>query len=192
RLHKPRTIKKNKPVHIAVTAQDGNTRLYVVKMLRPYISHNDNLESLTVSKGSLSPGFSPGQKTYDVNVVNSASSIEVTPTAAEEHASITVNGTAVTSGSPSAAIPLVVGENDIEVHVVAQNMRAHHPYTVRVHRAALSGDEILPATIADNVAKKPATTTTTPTVDVSAYPNPSSSAFNLKIANGDSHNKANV
>lgn len=189
RLHESRTIKKYKPIHIAVTAQDGNTRLYIVKMLRPYISHNDNLEALTVSKGSLSPGFSPNQKTYNVNVVNSAASIQVTATVAEQHATITINGTTVASGSPSAAIPLAVGENNIAVYVLAQNMRAHHTYTIKVHRAAASGDEMLPAGITDSVVKKPVTTTT---IAVTIYPNPASSTFNLKIMNGDNLRKVSL
>ena len=55
-------------------------------------STNNNLNSLTVSAGSLSPGFSAGTTSYTVNVDNTVSSINIGATAADAKASVSGAG----------------------------------------------------------------------------------------------------
>ncbi|MEI7772345.1 MAG: Ig-like domain repeat protein, partial [Chloroflexales bacterium] len=84
-------------------------------------SSNADLSALAISQGSLSEAFAAGITGYTADVANSVSSLTVTPTAAEAHATVTVNGAAVTSGSASGAISLSVGANPITVVVTAQD-----------------------------------------------------------------------
>ncbi|OOQ57997.1 cadherin-like beta sandwich domain-containing protein [Mucilaginibacter pedocola] len=123
-----------------VTAQDGSIQTYSVTVTRAG-SSDDNLSALIVSAGTLSPAFSPATGNYTLTVPNTNSSITVTPTRNEANATITVNGTPVASGSASAAIPLVVGSNTINIVVTAQDGTAK-TYTITATRQ-LSGDALL-------------------------------------------------
>jgi hypothetical protein len=67
-------------------------------------------------------------------VANSVSTVAVTPTVNESHAIVTVNGQAVTSGSPSQSINLNVGDNTISIVVTAQDTITTKTYTVTVTR----------------------------------------------------------
>lgn len=74
-----------------------------------------SLSAMTISHGTLSPTFVPTTKNY---VATSAdASITLTPTWQEAGTSITVNGTAVTSGAASGTISLAMGDNRIVVIV---------------------------------------------------------------------------
>ena len=64
-------------------------------------------------------------------------SLTVTPTVADDGATVAVNGEAVASGEPSAAIALAVGEETvIEVVVTAADGETERTYRVTVTRAA--------------------------------------------------------
>ena len=79
------------------------------------------LSALTISTGTLIPSFSSGTISYVASVANGVSSVTVTPTRNESHATITVNGNPVTSGSASGTINLNTGSNTITVIVTAQD-----------------------------------------------------------------------
>ncbi len=83
-------------------------------------STDATLKALSLSQGSLSPGFAPDTMFYSASVPDAPGSITITPSANESHAVITVNGTSVASGSASSAIPLVVGLTTITIEVTAQ------------------------------------------------------------------------
>jgi uncharacterized repeat protein (TIGR02543 family) len=108
----------------------GNVTLYA-----KWKSSDADLSELSLSEGSLSPAFSTTTNTYSVSVPNATTSITVTPTAAEPGALITVNGTAVVSGSTSSAISLNVGSNTVAVVVTAQDGVATKTFAVTVTRA---------------------------------------------------------
>ena len=84
-------------------------------------SSDATLKLLTVSTGTLSPAFSPAASNYGVAVSAATTSITVTPTANEVHATIAVIGATVASGSPSVAEPLSTGPNLIDIAVTAQD-----------------------------------------------------------------------
>lgn len=98
-------------------------------------SSDATLSGLSLSSGTLSPSFSPAASSYSAPVDYSVSSLTVTPVLSESHATVTVNGSAVTSGSASQSISLVAGSlANISVIVTAQD-GSTRSYTVSVTRA---------------------------------------------------------
>jgi hypothetical protein len=91
---------------------------------------------LAFSAGTLSPAFASASTSYTANVINSVESVTVAPTVMDGNATVKVNGTAVTSGSASEAIPLAVGSNTITVLVTAQDGTTTKTYTVAFIREA--------------------------------------------------------
>ncbi|MHA6643785.1 cadherin-like beta sandwich domain-containing protein [Mesorhizobium sp. A623] len=125
-------------VTVDVTAQDGTTtKSYTVIVTRASSAVAD-LSSLIPSAGTLAPAFASGTLAYTAAVPNSVASMAFTPTASEPNATITVNGTAVVSGTASGPIPLSVGPTSIPVVVTAQDGTTTKTYNVTVVRAAAS------------------------------------------------------
>ncbi len=95
------------------------------------VSDNNDLSALTVSEGSLSPGFSAGTTSYTVMVGYGMSTITVTATAAEPAASVQILvGSTVQTG----AITLAQGSTTITVRVTSQ-LGSEQDYTIVVTRA---------------------------------------------------------
>jgi len=113
-------------IKTVVTAQDRiTTGTYTITITRsdPILSSDPSLSSLTISSGTLSPTFVSGTTSYTDSVINSVSSVTITPTLTvpSRYAIQIINSTAemsgrsVVSGSPSSSIPLVTGTNSISV-----------------------------------------------------------------------------
>lgn len=100
------------------------------------LSANADLGALTISTGILSPAFASGTTTYTASVNFNTASLTVTPTSADGSGTITVNGTAVASGSASGSIPLNVGSNFVTLLITAQDGITTQTYRVEVNRAA--------------------------------------------------------
>ncbi|WP_347857974.1 BspA family leucine-rich repeat surface protein, partial [Planktomarina temperata] len=98
----------------------------------PPASSDATLSALTLSSGSLSPGFASGTLAYTASVANSVSSLIVTPTTNDANATATVNGASATT-----PVTLTVGSNTVTVQVTAQD-GSTQSYTVAVTRAASS------------------------------------------------------
>jgi tRNA threonylcarbamoyladenosine modification (KEOPS) complex Pcc1 subunit len=130
-------------ISVVVTAQDGTTTgTYTVTVTRA-ASTDATLSALALSSGTLSPSFASATESYTASVANSVTSITVTPVRTQANATITVNGTSVTSGAASGSISLNVGSNTITVIVTAQDGTTTKSYTVSVTR--LSNDATLSA-----------------------------------------------
>ena len=114
------------------------TKTYTVTLTRaaPPPSDNADLDGLTISPGTLSPAFSSSVITYAASVGNSVTEVTLTPTASHDSATITVNGTTVTSGAGYTADNLNVGTNTLTVTVTAQDSVTTKTYTVTLTRAA--------------------------------------------------------
>ena len=100
------------------------------------LSTDADLSSLTLSAGTLTPTFAAATLGYTISMASDVTSTTVTPTTANAAASVTVAGTAVTSGATSGANNLNVGTNAIAIVVTAQDGTAMKTYTVTVTRAA--------------------------------------------------------
>ena len=90
------------------------------------------LASMSTSS-SLNATFSSATTSYSATVPNATKTFSITPTLSERNASVTVNGTAATSGTAS-NVALKVGVNNIVVKVVAQDGATSTTYTVSVIR----------------------------------------------------------
>ena len=98
------------------------------------VSTDATLSNLTLSQGTLAPAFRATTTNYSASVDNSVNSVNVTPVTNESHATVTVNGTTTTSGSPY-FIPLAVGSNSTSVVVTAEDGNTVRSYTLTVTRA---------------------------------------------------------
>ncbi|MDA9789952.1 cadherin-like beta sandwich domain-containing protein [Planktomarina temperata] len=99
----------------------------------PPASSDATLSALSLSSGSLSPGFASGTLAYTASVANSVSSLIVTPTTNDANATATVNGASATT-----PVTLALGSNTVTVQVTVQDGVTTQSYTVAVTRAASS------------------------------------------------------
>jgi len=109
-------------INTVVTAQDGITTKTYTMMVTRRLSANSLLTAITISpfaQKTLVPG--PGYLNYTASVANSVASVALTAITQDTTATITINGTSVKSGSPSASIALSVGANVITTVVTAQD-----------------------------------------------------------------------
>jgi len=126
-------------IHVKVTAPDGiTTKTYALTVNRPATS-NDNLSSIKLSRGVLSPAFTEATTSYTASVANAIRTITITPTAADQDATIKVNGVALTQpasglGLPSAVDTLLAGVNTINITVTASDGTTSKTYTLKVTR----------------------------------------------------------
>ena len=207
----PTATEVGKTIEVIVTYNDGHgagktvtsTPTQAVRAEFATESSDANLSALTISEGTLPP-FAAATTAYNAGeVAHDVASVTVTPTVNHAAASVTVAFVEVTSGTPSAAIPLAVGANNIGITVTAEDASTK-TYTVTITRAApppanadLSGvvftptpDSITPAFQSGvymytvNVASDVDEITTTPTVnDASA----SLTVDRTMISSGDSY-----
>ena len=117
-----------------------------------------NLSALSISSGTLSPVFDPATLSYTASSPNI--NVSLTPVAADPGATITVNGTAVASGSASANIALnITGTTTINVAVTAADGITVKTYSLAVTLTGSSdvtaGIRISPAVTLTNTAYKP-------------------------------------
>jgi len=124
----------NNTITTVVTAQDGTTiESYSVTVNRAGAS-NASLSNLAINSGTLSPVFASGTTSYTASV--NTASVTIRAATADPNATLTVNGTALVSGNPSAPIALNVGNNTITTAVTAQDGTTMQSYTIVVTRIA--------------------------------------------------------
>ena len=135
-----------------VTAEDGTTRTYKVKVrLGDPPSTDATLSGLTATSSTssggtfgaltLTPDFAAGTTAYSASVGNDITHVKLTPTVTDAGARVKIGKSgetpaAVGSGSPSAAIALSEGANTINVEVTAEDPSSTETYTVTVTRAS--------------------------------------------------------
>jgi gliding motility-associated-like protein len=175
-------------ITLTITAEDGVTKkVYTVTITR-LASANSDLASLTVNDAAIAPAFNPATIAYSATVPGSTASLKLTPTASDQYATITINGTPVVSGTASAAIPLVFGGNVISTVVTAQN-GSSKTYVLHVTRSKSVNADLLTLTLSNGTlvpSFNPQTTIYTTTVanaveSLSVTPTKSDSYANLKV-----------
>ena len=97
---------------------------------------------MAISTGTLSPTFSPVLTTYTVGPSPLYSTVTVTPTTAEGHATVVVNGTPTASGVASAPIALAVGATPVTIIVTAQNGTTKKTTTITFNRNGASPTDL--------------------------------------------------
>jgi M6 family metalloprotease-like protein len=103
-------------------------------------SNNANLNSLTVSEGTLTPDFDSDTTNYSVDVANSVTAITITGVAQDANATVSGNVTDE---------PLNVGDNDFTITVTAQD-NSTKEYLVTVIRAEIPQYTII-SSVEDNI-----------------------------------------
>ncbi|NIP15489.1 MAG: integrin [Pseudomonadales bacterium] len=97
---------------------------------------NASLSGLSLSAGGLDPAFAAGTTAYTAEVPFAVAEITVTATTSDSRASLTVDGAAAPSGSPSDPVLLSVGETIVDVVVTAEDGVTVRTYSITVTRAA--------------------------------------------------------
>ena len=131
---------QNTAIIITLTEQSGSQSSYVITV------HRDNniLSNLTVSSGSLTPGFSPGTLNYTVDVATGVSSLTVTATVQDSNASLMINGQGISSGQPREISPLAPPGSDTLITILVRTPSgAEKTYTVTVRRPLPSSNATL-------------------------------------------------
>ncbi|WP_336786106.1 cadherin-like beta sandwich domain-containing protein [Paenibacillus sp. MMO-177] len=123
-------------LHIKVTADDGNAKIYTIRIERQ--SSNAKLSSLTLSSGTVDPAFDENTFTYNTSVAYTVDSITLNPVVAESHAAaeMSLNHGAyasLASGVDSVPLNLNQGSNTIQIKVTAQS-GAEQIYSIIVNR----------------------------------------------------------
>lgn len=129
--------------YAAVSVVSNNLILTVSYLTGTFYGTNAYLTNLVTSAVALTPIFASGTFSYNASVPYSTANLTVTPTALSPYATIAVNGSPATSGSPSGTISLNVGANVINTVVVSQDSSATNTYTLTVTRAAGSTNAYL-------------------------------------------------
>ena len=124
----------NKVILSARSSVSGNREFHVARI--DATSSLSTLSALSTTGASLAETFASRTTSYTASVSNGTTSFTVTPIVSEAHATVTVNGTSVTSGSASGAVQLSVGANNIPVVVTAQDGTTRTTYTLTITRAA--------------------------------------------------------
>ena len=112
-------------INVVVTAPSGDKKTYTITVTREdNRSKNNNLSSIKLSTGTLSPSFSSGRTTYNVSVPFEVSSIKVEATAEDSKSKVVVSG-----GSSLKAGKVT----NVTIKVTAENGSVK-TYTVKVTR----------------------------------------------------------
>ncbi len=128
----------SKTVSVTVTAPNQVSRIYRITINRLAPSNNANLSGLTVSAGTLNPGFAADTPNYTVTVPASVDSLTVTATKSDLNAVMSASGSViapagVATGSVSSALGL--GTTTLfTITVIAQDGVSTRPYTINVFR----------------------------------------------------------
>jgi gliding motility-associated-like protein len=122
-------------ITVLTTAEDGTTtRTYTVTVTRVSV----DLSALSIGSGTLSQTFSPSLTTYTSVLANAITSTTILPTAVDANSTVKVNSLVTTSGQSSSPLALKVGDNAIDVDVIAQDGSLQKRYSVTLMRTGPS------------------------------------------------------
>ncbi len=120
---------------LMVTAENGTTTaIYTITVNPP--SSDAKLQNITLSSGSLNPGFSSSTVSYAASVSSNIGSITITPVQNQFHSTIKVNNATTSTGSASDPISISVGSILISIDVTAEDGVSTSTYSINVTREA--------------------------------------------------------
>ncbi len=127
-------------VSIVVSESTTKSRTYTVIFNKASLAGDNDLSSLTVAPGGLSPAFSPGRLNYTADVATDVTSVSISATKSDPNA--VLSGDVPNEGQ--AIIPLggPGTSKDVLMTVTAQNGNAK-TYRITVRRAAPTDDNNL-------------------------------------------------
>lgn len=139
----------NSFINIVVTAQNGTQKIYSVNVIRAALSGNNNLSTLTVSSGTLTPAFNSNTLNYTTNVNSNVANVAVSATKA--------NSNAVMSGDVNAPAGTATGQATIQlggpgtttpvlINVTAPN-GSSKTYRINVTRRLSSNNDLSALTV---------------------------------------------
>jgi sugar lactone lactonase YvrE len=110
------------------------------------------LASLSLSHGVLSPAFAGDVTNYSTTLPNEVGTMTVTPTTVDSGLTVQVRVNAgefapVLSGSPSMPLPLIVGENTVDVLVSVQGGNTQMMYSIQMTRLPSSNADLSSLTL---------------------------------------------
>ena len=130
----------SKTVSVIVTAPNGTSKTYSITVHRLAPSTDSNLSNLTVSAGTLNPGFAAGTINYTVTVPASVDSMTLTATKSDLNAVMSASGSVIAPAgvlTGSVSSPLGLGTTTLfTITVIAQDGVSTRPYTITVFRDA--------------------------------------------------------
>ncbi|RYE14370.1 MAG: cadherin-like beta sandwich domain-containing protein, partial [Sphingobacteriales bacterium] len=161
---------------IEIKSADGSAiRKYTLHVNRVPFA-DVTLASLKVSKGIISPLFSPATSTYTVPMGSSDTTITVTPVAVDPTATITVGINTISNANPSASQHLNSGNNTVNIRVTAADGITTKLYSVRpnvpsaananLYNILLSKGSVSPVFTAANTTYSAAVSYATSTIDI--------------------------
>jgi hypothetical protein len=122
---------------VAVTAQDGRVRQYVLDVRRATPDANADLGSLVASTGVMNPLFSPRVVSYTVSLPANVNSVRLTATAASTVAEVTVEESTARPGvAQVVTVAVANGATETVNLVVTAEDGSQKLYRVRVSREA--------------------------------------------------------
>jgi hypothetical protein len=98
-------------------------------------TNDATLRALTTTVGDIFPAIYGTRSSFVVNVASTIEKASVTATATDPRATITLNGTAIPSGEPTAELPLAPGLNDFRLEVTAADGVTRHRSRLKIIRA---------------------------------------------------------
>ena len=119
---------------VRVTSESGGRDFAIDDLEVVAFSDNAELQALSLSDGELTPAFDPETTDYHATVGYHVDELTVTPTAVEDAADISVNGSAAESGEPTDPVELPVGDTTITVTVTSPNAVETAEYRIDVER----------------------------------------------------------
>ncbi len=122
---------------VARSAHGDTTGACTVNVLRLAEPGHATLSYLVLSAGNLAPIFTPSITGYTAELNHATSELVILPVAAaDELATITVNGAVVASAQDSPPIPVVDGPNTVTIVVTAEDGVTTETYTIVATRLA--------------------------------------------------------
>ena len=130
-------------VSITVTAPSGSAKTYRITVEREAQASNNNLKSLAVSPGPLTPAFTASRTRYTVNVGSDVASITMTAIPQDPNAGLAINGQGASAGQArNISLGAEGSTTNISIRVTPPNGNAK-TYRITVEREAQASNNNL-------------------------------------------------